>query len=305
MICDRVLDSRTSVAGRMRGIFALKGWGGPGAVLTLAECMRVDESVLVKHEAAYCLGQMKDPSAIPYLERRLRDPDEDVIVRHEAAESLGAIGGPASLPILDEYSGRNHPQEVFETCLVAAARIRFLQDEKTGSDDAVSGYSSVDPAPPSGKTGGNVPELGVVLCDPSLKMFTRYRAMFALRNRGGEEAVLSLCHAMRAEGRSALFRHEIAFVLGQMQHPAAIPTLAAFLKDDSEHEMVRHESAEALGSISTPEAQDILMRFRADKNRIVRESVHVALDIAEYNCDNAELHYTDLANGELKSTDKN
>jgi deoxyhypusine monooxygenase len=275
-------------------------------VATLAECLRMDESVLVKHEAAYCLGQMKDSMAIPHLERALRNDEEDVIVRHEAAEALGAIGHSSSLSILDEYSVNTQPQEVYETCILAASRIRLLLTEgpKSGDAAATSGYSSIDPAPPLEQPMVvSVPELCAVLCNAREDMFSRYRAMFALRDRGGQEAVLALCDGMHAEKGSALFRHEIAFVLGQMQDPVSIPTLAAFLKDSSEHEMVRHESAEALGSIATPEAQAVLTRFRSDANRIVRESVLVAQDIADYNCDYSELHYTDVALSTLKTGD--
>ena len=48
---------------------------------------------------------------------------------------------------------------------------------------------------------------------------------------------------------SALLRHEVAFVLGQMQHPTALPALSTSLKRQHEHNMVRHEAAEALGAL--------------------------------------------------------
>lgn len=42
-----------------------------------------DESALLKHELAYCLGQMKDTSALLVLSKVLEDPSEDPMVRHE------------------------------------------------------------------------------------------------------------------------------------------------------------------------------------------------------------------------------
>ena len=36
---------------------------------------------------------------------------------------------------------------------------------------------------------------------------------------------------------SALFRHEVAYCLGQRQDPAAIDTLKAILADEAEHPM--------------------------------------------------------------------
>jgi deoxyhypusine monooxygenase len=41
------------------------------------------------------------------------------------------------------------------------------------------------------------------------------------------------------KAKSALFRHEIAFVLGQLQNPESIQVLTENLKDLEENEMVR------------------------------------------------------------------
>lgn len=99
---------------------------------------------------------------------------------------------------------------------------------------------------------------------------------------------------------SALFRHEIAYVLGQMQHEACVQQLAANLQDKSENPMVRHECAEALGAIATKECTDILQKYLTDEERVVRESCVVALDISEH--ENSEhFQYADALS---KLTDK-
>lgn len=56
----------------------------------------------------------------------------------------------------------------------------------------------------------------------------RYRALFALRNKGGEEAVAVLGEAFGAS--SALLKHEVAYVMGQMQHPASVGVLSKVLQ---------------------------------------------------------------------------
>ena len=81
----------------------------------------------------------------------------------------------------------------------------------------VSQYGSVDPAPPSPIT--RVSELTERLCDEGLPMFQRMRAVFSLRNERSDEACLALCKGFAST--SALLRHEIAYVLGQMQNSAA------------------------------------------------------------------------------------
>lgn len=95
---------------------------------------------------------------------------------------------------------------------------------------------------------------------------------------------LDLSPSLRAglQCSSALFRHEIAYVLGQMQHPAAVPALCAALQHSDESPMVRHEAAEALGSIGKEECLAVLQHYRADVEPVVKESCEVALDMLEY-----------------------
>lgn len=112
--------------------------------------------------------------------------------------------------------------------------------------------------------------------------------MFALRDLASPPDLPTAVSAVQALADgfgdpSALFRHEIAFVFGQLSHPASIPSLTATLSKRDEASMVRHEAAEALGSLGEePGVEDILRRFLDDPERVVRESVIVALDMAEY-----------------------
>lgn len=59
-----------------------------------------DESALLKHELAYCLGQMQDRHAIPTLTAVLRDTQQEPMVRHEAGKNACAHKlGSAKRPI--------------------------------------------------------------------------------------------------------------------------------------------------------------------------------------------------------------
>ena len=136
-------------------------------------------------------------------------------------------------------------------------------------------YGSVDPAPPSKLS--EVEVLTKRLCDESLPMFQRMRAVFSLRNQRSDEACLALCKGFSSE--SALLRHEIAYVLGQMQNPTALPTLIQRLEDNTEHVMVRHEAAEAMGAIGDRSVIPSLKRFSKDPLPEVAESCVVALDL--------------------------
>ncbi len=74
--------------------------------------------------------------------------------------------------------------------------------------------------------------------------------MFSLRNNGTKSAVLLLCEALKRESEcNYLFKHEICYVLGQLENEAATLALISVVEDPNEHEMVRHEAAESLGAI--------------------------------------------------------
>jgi deoxyhypusine monooxygenase len=126
--------------------------------------------------------------------------------------------------------------------------------------------------------------------------------MFALRDLSSPPDLPTAVPAVQALARgftdpSALFRHEIAFVFGQLSHPASIPSLVETLSNTKEEGMVRHEAAEALGSLGDEEGvEDILKKFLDDPEQVVRESVIVALDMAEFE-KNGEVEYAIVPEG--------
>jgi len=285
-IGQMLVNPKQDLASRFRALFTLRNLGGAEAIKWISQAFE-DESALLKHELAYCLGQMQDEGAIPVLETVLKDVSQEPMVRHEAGEALGAIGNPKVLDLLKQYS-EDPVIEVAETCQLAVRRMEWLMNG--GSEEGADGnpYSSVDPAPPAPQK--SVPELRTQLLDESLPLFERYRAMFALRNMGTEEAVLALGDGLQCS--SALFRHEIGYVLGQIQHEASIPQLRAALEKEDESAMVRHECAEALGSIGAEACLEVLQRYRQDQERVVKESCEVALDMLEYE-NSGQFQYAD------------
>ncbi|XP_055546443.1 deoxyhypusine hydroxylase [Wyeomyia smithii] len=282
----RVLnDKDRPLKERFRALFTLKNIGGPNALESIESCF-TDDSALLKHELAYCLGQMQDKAAIPILVKVLEDVQQEPMVRHEAAEALGAIGSPEVEAVLTKYS-TDPVVEVAETCEIALGRVRWLQNKEKDFVDN-NPYASVDPSPPA--TSSDVGELQRILLDESESLFNRYRAMFSLRNMRTQESALALATGLK--GRSALFRHEVAFVLGQLQEECSVPFLAENLRDVTENEMVRHECAEALGAIATDECTEILREYLQDVKRVVKESCEVALDMCEYE-NSPEFQYAD------------
>ncbi|KAI0159004.1 pyridoxamine-phosphate oxidase [Pestalotiopsis sp. IQ-011] len=247
-------------------------------------------SALLKHELAYCLGQSANLEAAKPLRAVLSNVQEDPMCRHEAAEALGALGDVDSLALLKQFRDSKDESDVItETCELAIDRIEWENSEERKQEKLrQSDFASIDPAPPMPETAQTVDTLEKTLMDTKAPLFMRYRAMFALRDLASPPDLPTATPAVLALAKgfadsSALFRHEIAFVFGQLSHPASIPSLTEALANTEEASMVRHEAAEALGSLGEEEGvEEILKRFLHDKEKVVRESVIVALDMVDY-----------------------
>ncbi|KKZ62035.1 deoxyhypusine hydroxylase [[Emmonsia] crescens] len=304
----KTLTSETEpLARRFRALFSLKHVAclqpPTGQSLPAIEAIAAafaSPSALLKHELAYCLGQTKNPASVPYLRDVLENREEDPMCRHEAAEALAALCDTGSLDILQSLrDDENEVDVVRETCDIAVERIQWETSDRRKTEKLKqSDFASIDPAPPlpMATDKPSIPDLERTLLDPKLPLFQRYRAMFALRDLASPPdlpTAVPAVHAL-AEGfkdSSALFRHEIAFVFGQLSHPASIPSLTATLHNMEEASMVRHEAAEALGTLGDEEGvEETLQKFLDDPEQVVRDSVIVALDMAEFE-KNGEMEY--------------
>lgn len=131
------LSGSTPLHSRFRALFTLKSIADARAVHVIAQGF-ADSSALLKHELAYVLGQMGEPSAIPVLESVLVDTTQDAMVRHESAEALAALSSASSLPLLRKYADPSieNVREVRETCEIALAKIEWDNSEEAKSQSA-------------------------------------------------------------------------------------------------------------------------------------------------------------------------
>jgi len=294
----RLVDRSLPIEKRFRALFTLRSLGGHAAIDAMANALS-DPSALLRHEIAYCFGQMGDEYAFPILQRILATSNEHSMVRHEAAEAIGALAVPKSMDVLRDYIN-DQAQEVAETCQLAVARVDWVANNSTQEIKGNSAFLSVDPAPPL--PAAPVDSLKSIFLDHTEHIFMRYRAMFALRDAGTDESVLALASVFTSPPvsaypaslyHSALLKHEVAFVLGQLQNQKACPALIHCLQDANESPMVRHEAAEALGAIAAQDAVPLLQQFVKDSEPIVSESCVVALDVSEYFNNQEEFQYAD------------
>ncbi|KAF7260276.1 hypothetical protein EG68_02235 [Paragonimus skrjabini miyazakii] len=214
--------------------------------------------------------------------------------------------------------------QLAETCQLGLGRLTWLRQQAGRQPRCEIAKQifpdTVDPAPglelSSSVDGATLRD---IMMDPAKSLFTRYRALFSLRDCilearlnpssvSADALAALLAQGLKATG-SALLRHEVAFVLGQLGMKVTVPDLADCLQSTSEHAMVRHEAAEALGAvIGQIEAEDestkseesitfalaarcVLKQFLIDDEPLVRESCVLALDIADYVSSNDQFQY--------------
>src|SRR2546422_10886499 len=95
----KVLKTEPSLVLRVHAVCILAEVGGENSIETLADVLLHDADPLVRHEAAFSLGQMGLSGANGPLERAVMT-DPEAIVRHEAAAALGSIGNPSTEKVL-------------------------------------------------------------------------------------------------------------------------------------------------------------------------------------------------------------
>ena len=110
---------------RTRATCILVDFGGEDKVLYVAKVLKNDENELVRHEAAFSLGQLCYSSAIlPLSNATLNDPS--MFVRHEAAIALGVVGSKDAKETLEK--ALNDPDKaVAESAIIALSNIQFME----------------------------------------------------------------------------------------------------------------------------------------------------------------------------------
>ena len=110
---------------RTRATCILVDFGGEDKIPHIAKVLKNDENELVRHEAAFSLGQMCYSSAIPPLtDATLNDPS--MFVRHEAAIALGVVGSKEAKQVLEKALD-DPDKPVVESAVVALSNIQFME----------------------------------------------------------------------------------------------------------------------------------------------------------------------------------
>ena len=106
-------------------------------------------------------------------------------------------------------------------------------------------------------------------------LFTRYRALFTLRELNSKDSILAICQTLLPEHMDtcgALLKHEVAYVLAQMEdhNEVSVTFLLNSVLNDAEDHIVRHEALIAVGEMIDDKSK--LEHLLGHKEDIVVES---------------------------------
>src|SRR5215831_7717627 len=109
---------------RTRAVCILVDFGGEEMIQYVAKVLKNDPNELVRHEAAFSLGQMCLRSGIKPLEDATRN-DDSLFVRHEAAVALGVIGSQEAKETL-QRALKDSSEQVRDSAVVALSNLKFM-----------------------------------------------------------------------------------------------------------------------------------------------------------------------------------
>lgn len=110
---------------RCRAVCILVDMGGEDVVPHVSNVLKNDKNELVRHEAAFSLGQMCLRSGIKPLEDATRN-DPSLFVRHEAAVALGVIGSQDARETL-QNALLDSSEQVRDSAVVALSNLKFME----------------------------------------------------------------------------------------------------------------------------------------------------------------------------------
>lgn len=135
-----------------------------------------------------------------------------------------------SLGLLKKFEAEDSPHTdmVKETVELARDLIKWNQETEKGKTEGINlskmKIKTNDPAPPFNywdkEEFRSVENLTEILLDTSRSAFDRNRALFTLRQLNTKESCVGICQTLLKKNFhlcSALLKHEVAFVLAQME----------------------------------------------------------------------------------------
>lgn len=113
---------------RTRAVCILADIGGEEVIEDISDVLLNDPNELVRHEAAFSLGQMGLKKGLNALVRAAKS-DPSMFVRHEAAIAIGVIGAEEGRKALEEALN-DKDKEVRESAVIGLSNIDYISTIK-------------------------------------------------------------------------------------------------------------------------------------------------------------------------------
>lgn len=129
------------------------------------------------------------------------------------------------------------------------------------------------------------------LGNPESYMADRVDSLFCIKAFNEVEAIDALIRAFHKEERSQLLKHEMCYVLGQMNKtPQHVEKIQAFLEEvidekNKYEDIVVHEAVEALGNLSQEQTLKLIERYQDPSQtcQMVYETCFLAKELINWN----------------------
>ncbi|CBZ51187.1 putative PBS lyase HEAT-like repeat domain-containing protein [Neospora caninum Liverpool] len=238
LLLESLNHDQGSVLFRHEATYVLGQLGCQDAGEPLLKILKdTSEHEMVRHEAAEALSALGYETSLPVLQEVAADESVPLTVRQTCELSVHSLltkieekhaaegTSPAPLTPSRAATSASSPADVPAAGEEGAVQAKndedlwWIREENAYRDRQ---FNTIDPSEPYPNcTEEDLPWLTAQLLNDEEKLWSRYRALITLRNLNSPTATAMLALVLSRDASSALLRHEIAFVLGQLRIPSS------------------------------------------------------------------------------------
>ncbi|CDO65821.1 deoxyhypusine hydroxylase [Plasmodium reichenowi] len=255
-------------------------------ILTYA--LKNNDSILLRHEIAYVIGQISNEKCNNILINLLSDENENIMVRHEAAEGLAAIGSESNIPIIKKYLNDSNV-EVRETCELALSSL--IEKNKYAACSCINKtvpYKNnlLNNDKPKSNSHSHSNSFSNSQDDAhddiyfhSKKKFNTIDPVVCISDSNNKKHVNDLIRDLNNEALALKNRYEALFLLRDMETDISLNALGEALINDKSSAIFRHELAFVLGQVLHLNSLKYLLSSltNVSEHEMVRHEVALAL----------------------------
>ncbi|MCA9496351.1 MAG: HEAT repeat domain-containing protein [Nanoarchaeota archaeon] len=221
----------------------------------IIDILRNDTCELVRHEAAFCLGEMSSFEAVKVLKEVLEKEKSDVVI-HECLMSLGVIGNEDDIGLIENYLS-DEREIVSSSAEIAKERIQLKKEIILSRENKNKLISQL-------------------LDFENTSRNDRILIIFQLMNLADDDCIEALCKVLKNDP-CEIVRHEAVFVLGEIGSDKCVYYLERAIENE-ESSVVIHEGLFALGTSGKKGVIPFLTKYLDNDVYIIAESAKIAID---------------------------